>query len=66
MFFQLEINICDRFPSVSPFAIRRQKAREVFLLIRRLHGYQENDKKSAGNQAGKPNVIRRPAGDDWF
>ena len=60
VFFEMQLNICDRFPALSPFDVRRTKATEVFLLMRRMKNY--NDK----NKSGKKKVIRRPAGDDWF
>lgn len=41
MFFELQLNICNRFPNLSPFDIRKQRFSEVFLLLRRL-----NDKSS--------------------
>lgn len=62
MFFEMELGLCERFPSLTPFQIRREKAKEVFLLIKRLK--QSNINKKETN--GKPNVIRRRAGDDWF
>ena len=58
----MEVSICEKFGAVSPFSIRREKAREVFLLIRRLNSYntQRKAKKSSRNS------IRRPASDNWF
>lgn len=60
----MEISLCERFPALSPFDIRKQRAAEVFLLVRRLNNYTEytNDKHDARNSR----VIRRRAGDDWF
>jgi hypothetical protein len=43
--------------------IRAEKAREVFLLFRRIDDYNRRERKSIKN--GKK-VIRRKAGDDWF
>lgn len=58
----MEISICERFPSMSPFDVRRERAGEVFLLIRRLNNYNGyKDKKN-----DRRNVIRRPASDNWF
>ena len=54
--------MCERFPAVTPFSIRRERASEVFLLMRRLQIYNEHHK--SGDK--KKNVVRRPAGDDWF
>lgn len=56
IFFDLTLNICDRFPSLSPFDVRREKAREVFLLIKRMGTAQKRDRK----------VIRKKADDSWF
>jgi hypothetical protein len=38
----LQISLCDRFPNLSPFDIRKQKFHEVFLLVRRLNKANEN------------------------
>ena len=64
LFFEMEISLCERFPALSPFDIRKQRAGEVFLLVRRLNNYTEytNDKNDTRNGT----VIRRRAGDDWF
>lgn len=63
LFFEMEISICERFPSLSPFDVRREKASEVFLLMRRMSNYNHYQNKNVKN--GKQ-VIRKPAGDDWF
>ncbi len=52
--------MCERFPALSPFDVRRQKGREVFLLIERLSDYNAREKSKKKSQA------RRPAGDNWF
>jgi hypothetical protein len=57
----MELNICERFPALSPFDVREKKASEVFLLIRRLNDYHAKEKNTQGKQK-----IRRRAGDDWF
>ncbi|MDE5763744.1 MAG: hypothetical protein K2I00_02115 [Ruminococcus sp.] len=44
MFFDLQISLCERFPCLSPFDVRKQKFREVFLTVRRLN------KKSSQNE----------------
>lgn len=58
IFFELEVGMCERFPALTPFEVRRQRAHEVFLLISRLYGYNKNN--------SKPKQIRKPAGDNWF
>ena len=67
IFFEMELIIVRRFPSVSPFQIRREKAAEVFRFVKRLIRYdrrQAEQKKTEESGDGK--VIRRPAGDNWF
>lgn len=60
--FDIQISLCERFPTLTPLSLRREKAREVFLLISRLnkHTRKENVKKE------DKQVIRKPAGDNWF
>jgi hypothetical protein len=60
--FELEVSVCDRFPAATPFTVRREPAREVFLLMRRMTTYNEHHKH---DETGKQ-TIRRPAGDNWF
>lgn len=59
----MEMNLCERFPALTPFSVRREKATEVFLLLRRLDGH--NGRQGKKKKQGKT-VIRKPAGDDWF
>lgn len=49
------MEICERFPNVTPFSIRREQISEVFLLIRRLKTYnaKENNKKHYETVNGK-------------
>lgn len=61
--FEMEINLSERFPAMTPLTLRREKAREVFLLMNRFNRYNRKKKKSQKN--GKK-IIRRPAGDNWF
>ena len=63
LFFEMEVSICERFPALSPFDVRRTRAAEVFLLMRRMKKY--NAQQSKNEKQGK-RVIRRKAGDDWF
>lgn len=60
IFFEIELNISESFPGLNPFKIRREKAKEVFLLIRRLNNYNHKSKKK------KKMKIRKPASDSWF
>lgn len=61
------MSLCDRFTSLTPLDLRKEKAREVFILVTRYNNYSEKEgkKNSEGNKTRKK-IIRRPAGDDWF
>lgn len=53
--------LCQRFPTLTPFAIREQRANEVFMLVKRLGEYDKKQKVPL-----IPEKIRRKAGDNWF
>lgn len=57
-YFDFELELCKLFSALTPFSIRKEKAREVFLLMKRL-----ND---ANKRQSRPTKIKRQAGDDWF
>lgn len=63
--FEMEMNLSERFPSMTPLTLRREKAREVFLLLNRYNRYSKKQAKQQKQKNGK-RIIRRPAGDDWF
>lgn len=54
------MEICNRFPNVTPFTIRKEKIKEVFLLVRRLRDYDNREKPK------QKNIRRKPASDSWF
>ena len=60
--FEMEINLCERFSSFSPLSLRREKAREVFLLLARFSRYSVRHEREMKH--GKK--IKIPAGDNWF
>ena len=60
------MNMCKTFPHLTPFALRKEKAVEVFELIRRLNGYIEYEKEEKVTTQAESNIIVRPAGDNWF
>ena len=43
---------------MTPLQLRREKAREVFILIKRFNRFSK--------KKNKKKIIRKPAGDDWF
>lgn len=60
------MNMCKTFPYLTPFTLRKEKAIEVFELIRRLNGYIEYEKEEKATTQTESNIIVRPAGDNWF
>lgn len=58
------MNLCERFTTLTPLALRKEKAREVFLLVKRYGIYSKKESRKKNNK-GKQ-IIRRPAGDTWF
>jgi hypothetical protein len=61
--------LVERFPALTPFSIRREKAREVFLLLERLQEHSEREYIQNGGRKGDKVVVRngervifRPAG----
>ena len=56
VFFDLNINLCDRFTGLDPFTVRKQRFHDVMLIFRRL---AERNKTNG--------VTYRPAkNDDWY
>lgn len=49
---------------MTPLTLRKEKAREVFVLIKRYNKYSKKQKKET--ESGGKKIIRRPAGDNWF
>lgn len=37
MFFEMELALCERFPALDPFTLRRTRAAEVFRLMSRIN-----------------------------
>lgn len=60
---EMNMQLCKVFPALTPFAVRRERAVEVFALVRRINSHPAPD--NAREVSGRGNV-RRPAGDDWF
>jgi signal transduction histidine kinase len=60
--FEVEVGISQQFSSISPLSLRKERAVEVFLFIRRYLNYLKMQPK----KKDKPKKVMRPAGDDWF
>ena len=62
--FEMEMNLCEKFPAMTPLTLRREKAREVFVMIARYNRFSRKKKKQ--EKKGGKKIIRRPASDNWF
>jgi len=60
----MNIQLCKTFPALTPFAVRRERAVEVFALVRRINTRPKLDEH--GHKLDDMGRIRRPAGDNWF
>ena len=68
--------VCKAFPACSPLQVRRTRATEVFNLIARYNAWLRRQNLRNAGVKDKPGtsvrweggrqVVRRPAGDDWF
>ena len=65
-------NLCQRYTSLTPFQVRREKAGEVFLLIRRINeknarvkGIRSDDTTYVDSQ-GRTHIRRKALNDDWW
>lgn len=58
--FEAEAAVCDRFPSLNPFSIRREPLSEFCALLVKIRAMNVREARRQRNK------NRRPAGDDWF
>lgn len=72
LFFELEDNLCQRYTSLNPFIVRREKVGEVFLLIKRLNRLNQakkgirSDDKVWIDKKGNKHIRRKAQNDDWY
>lgn len=59
MLFDLADNLCTRYTALSPFDVRRERAGEVFLLIRRVNDKTRRERDAAGADYARGSNIRR-------
>lgn len=55
--------LCKAYPALTPFSVRRERAREVFLLVHRMNS---KPRTKNGEEIDAQGRVRRPAGDNWF
>ena len=71
LLFDININLCNRFPSLDPFKVRSQRFHDVMLIFRRLteqiQQEQNSEPRKFGMKKTKKGIVMRPAqNDDWY
>lgn len=72
LFFELEDNLCMRYTALNPFAVRREKVGEVFLLVKRINARRRrekgirNDDKIWYDSKGNKHIRRKAQNDNWY
>ena len=61
--FEMTNTLCKIYPALTPFSVRRERVKEVFLLYRRII---TKSKTEEGQKVDSQGRILVPAGDDWF
>ena len=72
LFFELEDNLCSRYSGLTPFAVRKEKVGEVFLLVKRINrkrlreqGVEHTD-QVIRYKNGDVHIRRRATNDNWY
>lgn len=61
----MEVSLCERFPALTPFGVRKIRIIEVLKIWGRLLDKIERDRQNRDPVTGEE-IIWKPAGDDWF
>ena len=62
----MSYGLCKEFPALSPFDIGEKTSHNVIVLFSRVRILQMKENKGEHRQRVQQDVIRRPAGDNWF
>lgn len=71
-FFDLEDNLCQRYISLNPFQVRREKVGEVFLLVMRINRKNQREKGIRNDDTvwydskGNKHIRRKAQNDNWY
>lgn len=61
--FEMTNTLCKVYPALTPFAVRKERAKDVFALLRRIMTQPKTEGRQKVDAQGR---ILVPAGDDWF
>jgi hypothetical protein len=67
----LNVNLCEKFPALSPFSVRRERFHEVILIFsRQIEKNQRSGKNGKEEKVvtknGEKVIRRRATKDDWY
>lgn len=63
----MSVQLCDRFPALSPFSVREKRWHDVLLIYGRLLRYVQAEKPEAAGQIEHKGTLWTPtASDDWW
>ena len=62
----MELTICERFPSLTPMSLRRERASEVFKMISKLIDHQRRENAKWITINGKRMRKKKATSDTWF
>ena len=72
VFFDLEENLCQRYPALTPFTVRREKFGEVVNLLHRINsknmrkkGVRHSDNVYT-DKRGNVHIRREAKNDNWY
>lgn len=72
LFFELEENLCKRYPALTPFVVRREKFGEVVKLLNRINAHNRKETGAKNTDAvwkdskGNTHIRRQAKNDNWY
>ena len=67
----MNVNLCERFPALSPFSVRRERFHDVLLIfVRTIKKNKQSGEKTDGQvlttKSGEKIIRRKATKDDWY
>lgn len=69
--YDMNVNLCDRFPALSPFSVRRERFHDVILIFARQISKNKrsgtrNEEREFTTKSGEKVIRRKATKDDWY
>lgn len=69
--YDMNVNLCDRFPALSPFSVRRERFHDVILIFARQISKNrqigtKNGEREFTTKNGEKVIRRKATKDDWY